>query len=154
MNGTKYLNNNRDAQMILITVAKETHCKANCSKSKYSDSWTLWRFCNIQSGTKTYKAKPIHFQTEGLIYWKLIKQKKLIGMQHWMEMPPTCWDPTAKNADFIKRSIGVNFGETANMNNSVFTKSGGANKMVDGLSIDREPWLPITDHHTPISVYP
>ena len=65
---------------------------------------------------------------------------------------PTCGYSTTKYTNFVKWSRRVDLCNAANMNNSVFAKCGGANKVVNGLSIFGESCLSIIEHNTPLSV--
>lgn len=64
----------------------------------------------------------------------------------------TSRNATAENADFVERGFRVNLCNTANMDDGVLAKGGGANKMEDGLAIDGEAGLAITNHDTTVSV--
>ena len=69
-----------------------------------------------------------------------------------MILSQTCRNSTAENTNFVKWSSRVDLGNTTNMNNSLFTEGGCCDKMVNGLSVDRESWLAIIEHHSPVSV--
>ena len=64
----------------------------------------------------------------------------------------TCGYAAAENTNFVKRCSRVDLCQTANMNNSVFAKCRGSNKVMDWFSIYRESWLAIIDHNATVSV--
>jgi hypothetical protein len=64
----------------------------------------------------------------------------------------TCAKATTENTDFVEGSLWINFCDAASMYDSIFTEGGGAKKMIDGLAIDGEAGLTISNHNLAIRV--
>ena len=109
---------------------------------------TDWPFLGF--ATFTVAPKPLFTITNKFIQHQLMKTR--IYQILYKDMLKTCGNSAAKNADFVKRSSRIDLSQTAKMNNSVFTKSGGSNEMMNWLSIFGESGLAITDHNTTISI--